>query len=466
MNAYVKNMIIVLVALSISFSAIQSAFSARSSVQLGSTYFLTPDEVTTFSSLAATIANYSQIANLSTCNWYGDQTTSDNIFQAATGLGGPWSNCFYIDHGNYPEYVVGYGPWNPHTVIYNNSGARVFDFEIFPFSGQTCGPLNNLQCMSFAFLWACLQANQIAGYDAYGNPQGMPFAWLHNSSLSTNSWLNSDGGWLGFVGFKGYAPSFDSANSPYYKFLSRFYYYALCWGSHYSVNVALNMASKDVWGVQYFGQTDLYNGITYTWSGLDEFGHVKEYTGFGQLVCYGDTNIALSWGRALHGMKTNANGSFYVPNDRPYDGGWASHAIKLEMLFNDSHLVGDQSGNQTTPYPEIACYPDAIVDGSDMIVVARKFGKNESSPGWDYMADVYPDRVIDGLDILPIAQHFGYGPAPGNYTHDLNGVTITFDVGGTKSPDTDGFVIIPDGATTFSIARNSTPIGAMVIFWY
>jgi hypothetical protein len=66
------------------------------------------------------------------------------------------------------------------------------------------------------------------------------------------------------------------------------------------------------------------------------------------------------------------------------------------------------------------------------------------------------------VDLSLLIDNFG---KEGTYITDLAGVTITFNTGQTISPDSDGFVTIPQGATSFTVKRNGNPIGAMGIFY-
>jgi hypothetical protein len=158
-------------------------------------------------------------------------------------------------------------------------------------------------------------------------------------------------------------------------------------------------------------------------------------------------------------LKTKTDGYFYVPNPAFVN----VTVLRVEMVFNDSNLVGDQTGGPS-PYPAIANYPDESVDGSDLIIVARSFGQPEGGARWNYMADVVPDRNIDGLDSIAVARNFGQPQYPFNYTYDLTGVNVTFSTGAVELPDANGFVAIPQGATWFNVSRNGTAIGAMIIF--
>lgn len=166
----------------------------------------------------------------------------------------------------------------------------------------------------------------------------------------------------------------------------------------------------------------------------------------------------------LCALKTKTDGVswlFYVPNATFVN----ATALKVEMLFNDSKIIGDQTGNQTHPYPEIANYPDGKVDAKDVAFVASKTsnGSKEGAPFWSYMADVWPSRKIDIRDLSAVSGNFGNR---GNYTYVLSGVKVIFDTGEQESLDTNGFVPIPLTATNFNVtAPNGTPIGAMVIFY-
>ena len=77
------------------------------------------------------------------------------------------------------------------------------------------------------------------------------------------------------------------------------------------------------------------------------------------------------------------------------------------------------------------------------------------------MADVNPDRRITGFDVALVSQNFGLN---GSYIYDLSGVNAAFNTGDNETPDANGFVAIPQSATSFNVTRNGTPKGAMIIF--
>jgi PKD repeat protein len=152
-------------------------------------------------------------------------------------------------------------------------------------------------------------------------------------------------------------------------------------------------------------------------------------------------------------MKTQTDGYFYVPTV-------ATDLLKIEMLFDDSGIEGDQTGG-TSPYSTIQEYPDKTVDMADISFLIDNFMYAEGYDGWHYMADVNGDKVSDMADItIAYANYLNSG----TYITDFSGVTVTFDTEDESTPD-NGFVVIPEGAENFTVKQNGNPIGAMIIFW-
>lgn len=151
-------------------------------------------------------------------------------------------------------------------------------------------------------------------------------------------------------------------------------------------------------------------------------------------------------------MKAGMNGSFYMPNVALYE-------LKIEKLFVTENLIGDQTGG-VSPYPSIAWYPDGKIDMKDISALARRFGINEGQNGWEPMADLIPDREIDMADISKAAANFGRS---GAYTNSI--FLLMFDTGDVLAPGSNGSVVIPQYATSFSIiGLPDHPVGAMVVF--
>ena len=147
-------------------------------------------------------------------------------------------------------------------------------------------------------------------------------------------------------------------------------------------------------------------------------------------------------------MKTRTDGYFYVPNV-------ATDLLKVELLFDDSGIEGDQTGYDSP-------YPDGCVDGSDAWLLNFHWMTIEGSENWDYMADTVPDGIIEGLDLFVLLQNWGN---TGIYSTDLTGVVIVFNTGEKIKPDSYGYVTIPQDATSFTVKQDGNPIGAMIIFW-
>ncbi len=171
-----------------------------------------------------------------------------------------------------------------------------------------------------------------------------------------------------------------------------------------------------------------------------------------------DSDYTLTACFAQPAMKTRTNGSFYIPNvTRDF--------LKIELLFDESGIEGDQTGG-TSPYSAIAHWPDKVVDGNDIIWISRKSGLEEGESGWEYMMDVWisppSNRTIDGNDLILAARNFGNWIS--EYDDDLTGVTVTFNTSEEITPD-DGYVEIPQDATSFTVYKNDETIGVLIIFW-
>jgi hypothetical protein len=83
--------------------------------------------------------------------------------------------------------------------------------------------------------------------------------------------------------------------------------------------------------------------------------------------------------------KGTTTGGFYVPNatcllSLGYNV-TSIPTLRVEMLFSNANIAGDQtSGNGNSPYPDIANYPDGIVDISDVAAVSASYSSKEGKP--------------------------------------------------------------------------------------
>jgi hypothetical protein len=203
---------------------------------------------------------------------------------------------------------------------------------------------------------------------------------------------------------------------------------------------------------------------TFSFSNYTTLNHYEDTNVTLQSTLYGNlsnlqagTYYALNW--TLCAEKTMKDGCFYVPSRSFVN----VTVLRVELLFNDSHLVGDQNGG-ASPYPTITHYPDGKIDGKDIAFVAWLFGESEGATSphpWDYMADVNGDHKVDGADIAIVAKNFD---PSGNYSGVGASISVTFDTGEVESPDANGFAAIPPSATRFNVTLNGTQIGAMIIF--
>jgi hypothetical protein len=237
-------------------------------------------------------------------------------------------------HGNYPPIAT---VWFDHGVGLTNVIPGYPDEFHFMLCGSTAQPNNpngdvfdyqiyNLEPTSknyFCFISTCMSARlsvvtpqgQPLGnnYQTYGLNNGpgcsgyivgMPFAWTHGASMSTNGYANPDSNQYCYIGFPwGSAPLSQTSPplnsyypSVYYgQFVSNFFYAALI--LHYSVNQALDYASGICWSGQAFQNTVLHSGFSAfwpTWTGDTPNGDNT----FGQctMTVYGNGNMYLYTG--------------------------------------------------------------------------------------------------------------------------------------------------------------------------
>jgi hypothetical protein len=425
--------------------------SASSSTVLGSTSGLDQNEINAEGNVTSEIAYYASHANYSAYDWYGADTTTSNIYTAASGNGAyadyvPRSMAFYIGHGNFCYY-----PQSTQWFILNKDGWPVYDYDIFDHSSK--------MQLRFVFLWSCEQGDVIGGpfVPFHGGPYGMPYAWLHTTSLSNDSYANPDNSRQCFIGFSGPAPQLTDTYPPDTgSWITMFYGYAL--QPDNLINDALDFASEVIYGSIY-GTTSFSNCILRTGFYLNSGDPLSK------MVTYGQGNMDLQPANPLVAEKTGTDGHFNLPD--PTFVPWS--ALEIKMLFDQTNLTGDQTGGGS-PYSEIAHYPSGSVMGDDIAFIGRQFGtyEGETTPTkWDYMADsVPPWGRVDGKDLATAARNFGaFG---GNIT-DLSGVSVAYYEGWTHecdwTPNADGFVNIPPDATSFNVTRNGIPIGATVVFW-
>jgi hypothetical protein len=444
MNIYVRNVAVALSVLTFCFLLTSnSAFALTVSFQLGSGWEASIDEQSLDNSMTQIIANYSQTAGYAVVNWYGSSTTHTATYAAAMGGGSNQSIAFYIGHGSVDSIWHGIFLDTQYSIL-DDYGNQVYDDAIFPFS--------NCSNDQLVFLISCYQGDEIGGVHwPSGHQYGMPYAWLHDNSISNDGYDNASNGRQVFLGFSGPAPMFtDSVMGDHmFTFVQSFYFALLCLGNGMTVKDALDYASQKTYSVNRFDQTELYTGYS-----TDE--------GTGYMKVYGNGNIKVSNAKPRCGLKTELQGAFYVPLD--------AQLLKVEGLFDNgtftNNLIGDQTGT-SSPYGSFVniSYPDGYVNEKDYYFVSLHFGKSEGDPGWDYMADVNGDGTVNLKDIYAVALNIGASGTCVNTPVLLSNTRIVFSTGLIAGLDRNGCVPIPWNATSFNVTLYGNPEGAMVIFW-
>ncbi|MCS7120875.1 MAG: hypothetical protein RMJ07_06345 [Nitrososphaerota archaeon] len=172
-------------------------------------------------------------------NWYGSNSTKNNILIAASGQNARNAITFYIGHGSPGSYL-----------ILDDIGTPVWHHEIYGVTGN--------QINKFVFLWSCHQAEV---------KNRMPRGWLHTTAVSDDGYHNPDYGRLTFIGFKNYAPflsiNIDGMDQAGAVFIKHFYQ-VLAVGTDSCVNEALNIASFSLWE-RVWDQCALYNSTYGMW---------------------------------------------------------------------------------------------------------------------------------------------------------------------------------------------------------
>lgn len=414
------------------------ACSASECDVLGSNYQLDSTEIsyqTNDANFIATVASngFDVVKNNYGSNGLG--TSQNTIYSAASGSGVN-SSSFYVGHGS---SGVGYSCPCGNGVQYaivTNAGGWAYDCDIYS---------NSIQAGDnerFAVIWAC-DAGDTRGYlQQYSCGSwfvtGMPYAWLHTNSMSSNGYQNPDGTKHCFIGFNGDAPFLDKALQ-YTNDTSLFlcWFYSHLFGLPYTVNMALDSASMRAWG-QYFNNCPLQSNY--------------------HIVVYGDGGMYLPNG-PTYAMKTQTNGYFYIPKVTPLG------TIKVEMLFDGSaaeNLTGDQTGG-TSPYSHLSNYPDGTVGLADLNLITNAYGSTEGSSKWNYMADIVPDGKIGLTDLVTLNNYYGKS---GTYSKNFAGVSVLFGSGVRVYVDSNGYAPIDQpNERFFTVEKNGNPIGAMCLFW-
>jgi hypothetical protein len=285
--------------------------------------FHTQPEIDNQTQLASDINSWFGTAGYAHNNFQiNNQTIKSNVLDYTGYYGQIYSSVetVYFDHGVGTRGGNGLSPpynyeWHYQLCTdktscnstYGNPSENVFDYQLW----DKTTTLNQ----HFSFISTCHSASLYNGNSTlhdgvsffngtgtYGsNPGGggiigMPYAWTHGASLSTDGFAFPDTGaycYIGFIeGSAALCQSIDdrpSGTTTYYSFVHQFFYDLLI--LHLSVNDALDTAANQLLSPEWFSGTTLYRGT---------FGAIwptqnnpNPNPSWGQMVVYGNGDIFL-----------------------------------------------------------------------------------------------------------------------------------------------------------------------------
>ena len=270
-------------------------------------------------------------ANINT--WWGNAGYAHNNFQAPGQTtksnvlfytGNTYTNLYssvetvYFDHGigmpggdgiGYPYQNEWHYMLCTDLSIFNVSTYNVFDYQLYNAASSGKG--------HFSYISACHAGSQYSsnkfspnypngctgtyganpGPSGSGNIIGMPYAWTHGASMSTNAFVYPDAGAYCYLSFQDGSPSLcqvidnrPSGTITYGSFVYLFFDALL--NVHLTVNQALDHAAHQAFPPEYFVITNLWIGFTGIWP--DQYNVPK--SGDGKMVIYGNADMYLYTG--------------------------------------------------------------------------------------------------------------------------------------------------------------------------
>lgn len=310
-------------ALCCSLIVVQPVLAIPSTIY-GSRADLSETEVELDEDIADQISEWSTDAGYTAYNWHGSDTTAENLYVGAYDHEEQGSLVFYFGHGGHDPLGVWWWGLPPYfekdrLVMLDDDGGYVYDGDIYENSyAQSQGH------SKVAVLWSCYLGDIIGGFVDYPDesttPQGMPFAWLHTDSLSSNGYSNPDYSGQAFIGWTGEGPqlhpTIDGQSNAAYWFLYHFYQHALISG--FSLNAALDYAAQQLW------QVNLDDCVFTSGQWTAEY-----VTHYGSLVVYGQGTLYI-------GEKA------YVSDIDYWDSGYSI----ASGVFDPYNMVGAQNDGQ------------------------------------------------------------------------------------------------------------------------
>ena len=209
-------------------------------------------------------------------NYWGLDTQPNNVYDAVAHCRTSYysnSVFFYKGHSyswtanaNNPHCGVSGCPFN-HFAVYDSEGLSVTQSRVQFIEDYRVHDQVSPSTFKFVCLWTCGSAWENATGDFNGgHSYGYMASWMGTTNLNANAYIEtSDNSGRCYIGFANFSIWFTMStthdNYDYGDFVNRFFYYALQPG--YTVKNALDQASYDTHGGNYFYNCPLYQNIGY-----------------------------------------------------------------------------------------------------------------------------------------------------------------------------------------------------------
>ncbi|MBE0511415.1 hypothetical protein IBX38_00010 [Candidatus Bathyarchaeota archaeon] len=407
-----------------------------SAITYASTYYQLDYERTAAQQICTDMASRFGQEGYEVTNAYDTGTIKSNVLSWASSKEQGFHRVaiFHFGHGGFLD-VGGY----LHYDYFDSNGNTIWDYEIYPKTG--------LGKHFFVFIWTCRQGDLIGYVDGNGRAVGMPYAWTHTNSLSSNGYSSPDSGLYCFIGFENASPALAYRSFRYYTvlakdFILKFYYYAL--SLSYSIKDALNLASLYWFGCSFI-YCPLYQGFETWWPGNFPGGPPAKWD-WGKMRVYGNGDIHLNQ-YSFKVLAADQYGNYFVNRDVYIDimhnlantGSTIDITGGYHTVFVNDFWEPGSTGNRsffkyyTYGYTKYYLNPaywyfwkdwtvtavfelkhcpgdvngDGIVDIDDAIIVSGVFGSIRGDPEWTSIADLNCDGIVDIDDALIVAINFG-----------------------------------------------------------
>jgi hypothetical protein len=335
----------------------------------------------------------------------------------------------YFDHGigTSGGYYLPY-PYNNEWhyqlctdyTVFGNPSQNVFDYQLF----SATSTANHY----FSYISACHSASLYNGdwFSQYyppngctgtyganqggsGNIIGMPHAWTHGASMSTNGFSSPDNGKYCYIGFIEGSASLcqDVDNRPsgtvtYGPFVYLFFDALL--NLDLTVHQALDYAAYHAFPPEAFAGTALYQGFTAIWP--TEGGGQME--GWGKMVVYGNGNIYLYPGGPDYVTTPMVSGpaSGYINSEYQFS---ASATDPYGYLLTYTFNWGDGSAPTVTTNPNSVPHTWTSANAYTISVTAQSQNGVYSSTSYYGITINNPNPVYHYLTVQAFSEWAGWG---------------------------------------------------------